>query len=77
MTTLERKHLIDILVQNYIYEKEQNKIWQRERSQAYTLATGKLQGVCMALRLELEETKNCLTIFTASKKKIITKITKE
>lgn len=77
MTTLERKELIDALAQNYIYEKAQNEVWQRENGYAYTLAFGKLQGTCMALQLDFEETQNCFTVFTRGKRKVITKINKD
>jgi len=76
MTTIERKELLEILVLNYLYAKEQNIVFQRENDNSYAIALGKLQGVCMALNLDFEETENNVMVFTNSKKKIVTKIEK-
>jgi predicted hydrocarbon binding protein len=77
MSELERKELLDILIQKYIDEKNYNKVWQREESTGLTLALGKLLGACMAFKYDFEETENFLTIFTRNKRKIILKIKKE
>lgn len=74
MTTSERKELIEALAQIYLCEKANNKVYQRESSQGYSIALGKLQGACMALKLDFEETKDSLSVFTRGKKKIITKV---
>lgn len=77
MTRSEKKDLLDILAQNYIYQKEQDKVWQREHGETYTLALGKLRGACMALKLDFEETDKDLTILTQNRRKTVTKIEKQ
>jgi hypothetical protein len=72
VTLSDKKELIGILVQDYVAEREKNKVWGRENSSSYTFTKGKLVGACMALELEIEETKNFLII--KSRKKTITKI---
>lgn len=74
MTASEKKELVDTLAQNYISEKENDKVWQREKSSGHLLSLGKLLGVCTAFQFDVEETNKTLTIFTRSKRKIITKI---
>jgi len=74
ITIIERKQLIDDLIYNYLSEKANNKVHQRERSQGLSMALGKLIGVCMAFKLDIEETKESVTILTREKKKIVTKI---
>lgn len=71
MTALERNEFIQTLVQNYTIEKYKNAVFQRENAEAYTYAKGELIGACMALGLDIEETKDVLTVITRVKKKIV------
>jgi len=73
VTLNEKKDLISALAQNYLFEKENDQVWQREHSFAYAMSLGKLLGACSALGYELEETKDYLTII--SKKRIVIQIT--
>lgn len=74
MTASERKELIYTLALNYLLEKENKKVWQREDNIGFTMARGKLTGACMAFELDYEEAENSLTIFTRGKKKVVTKV---
>lgn len=76
MDIRDRKDFMNSLIIDYIKEREINKVWQRENSSGYSIAIGKLQGACMALSLDYTETEDKITLFTASKKKIITVINK-
>ncbi|KOF55700.1 MULTISPECIES: hypothetical protein [Clostridium] len=71
MTALERNDLIQALVQNYVIEKYKNIVFQRENAEAYTYTKGTLMGACMALELDIKETKEDITIVTRSKNKVI------
>ncbi|MCT8978288.1 hypothetical protein N4T77_17000 [Clostridium sp. CX1] len=74
MTTFEREELMYALAFNYLTEKMNDKVWQRERSQGYSMALGKLQGACMALKLDFSETENSVIVFTANREKLVTKV---
>lgn len=74
MTIFERKEFMDSLVTIYIAEKENSQVQGREESSGYYIALGRLQGACMALKLDFDETEDGLTIFTGSRRKIVTKI---
>ena len=74
MTLSERKELIDTLAIIYISEKENSRVWGREQSSGYYIALGKLQGACMAFRLDFTETEKCLVVTTRSERNIVTKI---
>ncbi len=76
LTVEDRKSLLEALVQNYLSEQENNKVQQRENSDGYSIALGKLIGACMALNLELEETDKAINILTRNRKKMIVKLEK-
>jgi hypothetical protein len=42
MRARDRKELLDALATTYLREKENNMVFERENSQGYTLASGKL-----------------------------------
>lgn len=69
-----RKELLNALAFNYLREKENNMVFDRENSQGYLIALGKLQGACMALNLDFEETDKGITIVTQNRRKIVTSI---
>jgi hypothetical protein len=71
MTSRERHELIAMLVQNYVIEKERCKVWDREITSSYAIAQGQLQGACMALNLDFEESQNVLTVYTNDNRKIV------
>ena len=73
---MDRKELLEALALNYIVTKENNIVFEREDSNSYAIALGKLQGACMALNLDFEETERDLTIVTQSRRKVIAKIDK-
>ncbi|WP_232698616.1 hypothetical protein [Brevibacillus daliensis] len=74
MTSSERKVLLDALALNYLIEKENSRVWQREKSSSYSKAQGELQGACMALNLDFEEQDGTLTIYTRNRRKIVAKV---
>lgn len=71
MNSADRKVLIQTLVQDYLAEQERNRVFNRENSTGYSIATGKLVGACTAFNLDFEETETGVTVFTQSRKKII------
>ncbi|CAI8947936.1 conserved hypothetical protein [Brevibacillus sp. IT-7CA2] len=74
MTRMSRQDLLNGLAQNYLIEKEKNKIWNRENSSSYSIAQGQLTGACMALNLDFEESDRTVTIFTRDRKRVVTKM---
>lgn len=54
--TKERDDCLYSLVNQYIAEQHQNKVYNRESSSAYTFAKGKLVGFCTAYQYEIVET---------------------
>lgn len=73
---MERKELLTALSINYLNEKENDRAWQRERSTSHVMALGKLQGACMALNLDFEESNKGICIVTQIRRKVITTIEK-
>lgn len=71
---MNRQELVKVLAQNYLSEKENDKVWQREHSTSYMLALGKLQGACMALNLDFEENQKGISIVTQCRRKVIATI---
>ncbi|QUH20420.1 hypothetical protein [Alkaliphilus sp. B6464] len=76
MDARSRKELLDALAINYLCEKENNTVFERENSQGYSLALGKFQGACMALNLDFEESENGIVIVTQGARKVISAIKK-
>lgn len=76
MNKRERKELMDALATNYLCEKRNNHVWQRENSVGYSIAFGKLQGACMALNLEFEENEKGVFVLTRNRRNVITTISK-
>lgn len=52
----ERDDCLYSLVNQYIAEQQQNRVYNRESSSAYTFAKGKLVGFCTAYQYEIIET---------------------
>ncbi|MFB5759039.1 hypothetical protein [Paenibacillus medicaginis] len=63
MKLYEKKELLEVLAQDYIYEKEQNKVWQREDGFYYGIALGKLLGACTAFKYELNVSNDVIKIY--------------
>ena len=74
MKSCDRDELIYALAFQYLGEKANDFVWQRERGEGYCFALGKLLGACTAFDLELEETDEYVSIFTRKNKKIIVKL---
>ena len=68
-----REELIYVLVNDYLYQKEHNRVFGRENSSQLYITTGKLSGACMALGLSLEETANEIRVVTTIRRKLIYK----
>lgn len=76
MKIQERKELLYILIQDYLYHKDWDKGWQKEASPSHMIALGKLQGVCMALNLDFKETEKEFIVYIKDKRKVIIKVEK-
>lgn len=74
---MEREKLLVALAFNYLREKENDIVWQRERSTSHAIALGKLQGACMALNLDYEENVEGISIVTQSRRKVIATVKSE
>lgn len=68
---MERKELLTALAINYLAEKEQDRVYQREISTPHAMALGKFLGACMVLNLDFEENEKGITIVTHIKRKVI------
>lgn len=76
MDAKDRNELLRILIKDYIYYKEQSKVFQREEPSNYYIALGKLNGFCMALDLDIGEDNTSVWIETREQKKVIVKVLK-
>ncbi|WP_220687696.1 hypothetical protein [Paenibacillus lautus] len=57
-----KREFVEVLARDYLYEREQNKVWQKENGFSYGLALGKLLGTCTAFEYEVNETTENLEI---------------
>lgn len=69
---LECNDLIEILINNYLYEKENDRVWHREDTFACGIALGKLMGFCMAFEYEIDFQPELITV-SSKKGRIILK----
>lgn len=76
MTSQERKELLDILIKDYLHARQSNSVWQREESSTCSYTRGRLTGACLALKLEIDESDEVLTIYTNGRKRVVTRIEK-
>lgn len=74
MNVRERAEMMQTLAITYLREKELSKVWQRDDSRSCLLSSGKLQGACMALDLDFEESDKGIVIFTRSRRKSVVSV---
>ena len=58
----ERDDCLYSLMNQYIAEQQQNRVYNRESSSAYTFAKGKLVGFCTVCQYEIVETDSFIQI---------------
>lgn len=71
---LKKEDKIDLLyglLYQYAYNKERDKVWQRELSRNTIYNEGRLIGALMVYEYDLEETDNYIKIITRKNKKEI------
>lgn len=59
---MDKKDLIESCLNQYLGEKENNKVYGRENSEAYTYAKGKLIGVLTAFELDMVESSSHISV---------------
>jgi len=62
----EKDDCLYSLVNQYIAQQQQNRVYQRENSDAYTYAKGVLVGFCTAFQYEIKENDKNVDIVTKS-----------
>lgn len=76
MKRQERKELLDTLIKDYLHARKNSIVWHREESSTNSYTRGRLTGACLALKLEIDESDEALTIYTNGRKKVVTRIEK-
>lgn len=66
MNAKERNDCLYGLLEQYIGTKQQNEVYGRENSEAYTYAKGKLVGFCTAFGYEIKETEKGIWIHSCN-----------
>lgn len=67
----ERDDCLYALVEQYIAQQQQDRVYQREQSSAYTFAKGKLVGFCTAYQYEIVETETFVQINSNAKRVLL------
>lgn len=56
MTANEKNDFLYALVQNYVIEKQNNVVYNRDNAESYSYAKGRLNGALTAFDLDMVET---------------------
>lgn len=73
MDKQDREDLLIALIRNYVLEKKECVVFNREIAESLSFATGKLIGALTVLELDMEEDDNFIIITTRKNKKQIIK----
>lgn len=73
MDKQDRDNLLFSLIQNYVFEKNNCVVYNREISPSLSYATGKLIGALTALNLDMVENDDSIIIMTRNKNKQVLK----
>ncbi|WP_097006744.1 hypothetical protein [Lacrimispora amygdalina] len=71
MTANERNDFSYGLVQNYVIEKHNNVVFNRDNTEPYSYAKGRLNGALTAFGLDMVETPLYVIIETRKKKEVL------
>ncbi|WP_097005312.1 hypothetical protein [Lacrimispora amygdalina] len=71
MTANERNDFLYGLVQNYVIEKQNNVVYNRDNAESYSYTKGRLNGALTALELDMVETPLYVIIETRQRKELL------
>lgn len=66
---IPNKELVRIAVEKYLWNKENDNVWQREHSPSYYISKGYLDALLTVFCLDMTEDNDKIVVFTAVRKK--------